>query len=138
MLTAIRRLAVVLVLMLSWAATASAQSGTEDFRHYCAACHGQNGKGGGSWNGTKVPDLTRLSQAHGGKFPTDEVIEIVDGRSRVLWHQREPGEMMPYWGDVFRINKRDFPEVRLNHELWPSSITFAASRKNEKGDNKPR
>jgi mono/diheme cytochrome c family protein len=105
MLTAIRRLAVVLVLMLSWAATASAQSGSEDFRHYCAACHGQNGKGGGSWNGTKVPDLTRLSQAHGGKFPTDEVIEIVDGRSRVLWHQRQPGEMMPYWGDVFRIEQ---------------------------------
>jgi mono/diheme cytochrome c family protein len=104
MLTAIRRLAVVLVLMLSWAATASAQSGSEDFRHYCAACHGQNGKGGGSWNGTKVPDLTRLSQAHGGKFPTDEVIEIVDGRSRVLWHQRQPGEM-PYWGDVFHVEE---------------------------------
>jgi Cytochrome c len=73
MLRATNRFAVVLVPMLLWAATTLAQSGQEDFRHYCAACHGQNGKGGGSWNGTKVPDLTRLSQANAGKFPTDEV-----------------------------------------------------------------
>src|SRR5690348_17195401 len=101
-----RRFVVVLVSMLLWGTGAWAQSGGEDFRHYCAACHGQNGKGGGSWNGTKVPDLTRLSQANRGKFPTDEVITIVDGRSRVLWHQRQPGEMMPFWGDVLGSNKR--------------------------------
>ena len=76
MLTPTGRFAVVLVSMLLWAVIASAQSGSEDFRHYCVACHGQNGKGGGAWNGTKVPDLTRLSRANGGKFPTDEVIRM--------------------------------------------------------------
>jgi mono/diheme cytochrome c family protein len=116
MLTAISRLAVVLVLILFWAQTASAQSGSEDFRHYCAACHGQNGTGGGSWNGTKVPDLTRLSQAHGGKFPTDEVIEIVDGRSRVLWHQRQPGEM-PYWGDVFHVEEEQLGKAKAESRI---------------------
>jgi hypothetical protein len=117
MLTAGSRLAVVSVLMLSLTATASAQSASEDFRHYCAACHGQNGKGEGSWNGTKVPDLTRLSQAHGGKFPTDEVIEIVDGRSRVLWHQRQPGEMMPYWGDVFRLEEERYSKQKAESRI---------------------
>jgi mono/diheme cytochrome c family protein len=116
MLTAISRLAVVFVLILFWAQTASAQSGSENFRHYCAACHGQNGTGGGAWNGTKVPDLTRLSQAHGGKFPTDEVIEIVDGRSRVLWHQRQPGEM-PYWGDVFHVEEEQLGKAKAESRI---------------------
>ena len=117
MLKSTGRLVVVLVLMLSWTAGALAQSGSEDFRHYCAACHGQNGKGGGAWNGTKVPDLTRLSEANGGKFPTDEVIEIVDGRSRMLWHQRQPGEMMPYWGDVFRIEQERFSKAKAESRI---------------------
>jgi cytochrome c553 len=88
------RFVVVLIPMLLWGASASAQSGSEDFRLYCAACHGQNGKGGASWNGTEVPDLTRLSQANGGKFPSKEVYEVVDGRSRSRWHQRQ--RRMPY------------------------------------------
>jgi mono/diheme cytochrome c family protein len=116
MLRPSRGFVVVLVSILLWSTVASAQSGSEDFRHYCAACHGQNGKGGGSWNGTKVPDLTRLSQSHGGRFPTDEVIEIVDGRSRVLWHQRQPGEM-PYWGDVFHVEEERLGKAKAESRL---------------------
>jgi hypothetical protein len=103
--------------MLLWATTALAQSGSGDFRHYCAACHGQNGKGGGSWNGIKVPDLALLSQANGKQFPTDEVIEIVDGRSRVLWHQRRPGEEMPYWGDVFQLEAEQLSKARAESRI---------------------
>ena len=108
--------AIVLAPMLFWAGSASAQSGKEDFRHYCAACHGENGKGGASWNGTKVPDLTRLRQAHGGNFPSEEVAQVVDGRSRVLWHQRQPGEM-PYWGDVFHLEEEQLGKAKAEPRI---------------------
>jgi mono/diheme cytochrome c family protein len=95
------RLAVVVVLVSLWGARASAQSGKEDYQHYCAACHGLNGKGKGTWNGTEVPDLTRLSLKNDGKFPFEEIHMVVDGRSQSKWHQRRRD--MPYWGEVFEM-----------------------------------
>ena len=95
------RLAIAVILSSVCAAKASAQSGVEDYRHYCAACHGLDGKGKGTWNGTEVPDLTRLSQENGGKFPSEEVQKVVDGRSQSRWHQRRRD--MPYWGEVFDL-----------------------------------
>ena len=95
------RLAVVVVLILLCAAKASAQSGREDYQHYCAACHGLDGKGKGTWNGSEVPDLTRLSWENGGKFPFEEIHKVVDGRSQSRWHQRRRD--MPYWGEVFEL-----------------------------------
>ncbi len=97
------RLAVVVVLILPWSAKALAQSGREDYRHYCAACHGLDGRGKGTWNGTEVPDLTRLSQKNGGKFPFEEIHQVVDGRSQPVWHQRRRD--MPYWGEVFALEE---------------------------------
>lgn len=78
---------VVVVVILPWAAKASAQSGREDYQHYHAACHGQDGNGKGEWNGTTVADLTRLSRNNGGRFPSEEVQKVVDGRSKSLRHQ---------------------------------------------------
>lgn len=97
--------AVVVVLISLCAAKASAESGREDYRHYCAACHGLDGKGKGSWNGTEVPDLTGLSQKNGGRFPFEEVHEVVDGRSQFRWHQRRRD--MPYWGEVFQLEEEN-------------------------------
>lgn len=94
-------LAVVVVLISLCATKASAQSGTEDYQHYCAACHGLDGKGKGTWKGTEVPDLTRLSQENDGRFPFEEIHKVVDGRSQSRWHQRRRD--MPYWGEVFEL-----------------------------------
>jgi len=99
------RLAVVVVLIFLWAARATAQSGKEDYQHYCAACHGSDGRGEGTWNGTEVPDLTRLSQENGGKFPFEEIHIVVDGRSQSKWHQRRRD--MPYWGEVFETEEEN-------------------------------
>ena len=55
--------------------------------------------GGGTWQGTEVPDLTRLSQENGGVFPAEDVRKVVDGRKTPRWHQRVRD--MPYWGEVF-------------------------------------
>lgn len=76
-----------------------AQSGKDDFQHYCAACHGLDGKGKGTWNGVEVPDLTVLTRQNGGKFPFEEIHRVVDGRSKARWHQRV--RAMPYWGEVY-------------------------------------
>lgn len=89
--------------MLLSAGKASAQSGEADYRHYCASCHGLDGKGKELWNGTQVPDLTRLSQKSHGKFPFEDIYKVVDGRSQSPWHQKRPD--MPYWGDVFQQEK---------------------------------
>jgi mono/diheme cytochrome c family protein len=84
----------------------SAQSGKEDYRRYCAACHGLDGRGEATtWNGTEVPDLSRLSLKNGGKFPFEEVQMVVDGRSKSKWHQRRRD--MPYWGEVFEMEARN-------------------------------
>jgi mono/diheme cytochrome c family protein len=95
---------VIVVLAVLCAAKASAQSGREDYQHYCAACHGQDGKGKGEWNGTEVPDLTHLGRDNGGRFPFEDVQKVVDGSSQPLWHQRRRD--MPYWGEIFQLEEK--------------------------------
>jgi mono/diheme cytochrome c family protein len=78
---------------------ASAQTGEQDFQSYCAQCHGENGKGG-SGAGIKGPDLTSLSQKNGGKFPFEEVYQVIDGRKMTAAHKRLMD--MPLWGVYFQ------------------------------------
>jgi mono/diheme cytochrome c family protein len=95
--------AAILVALALCTASAHAQSGAEDYQRYCASCHGSGGTGKPTtWSGEPLPDLTRLSQGNGGKFPYKEVYGIVDGRN-TRWHQRHPG--MPYWGVFFEAEK---------------------------------
>ena len=96
--------AIVLALCLLFNGHALAQTGEADYRNYCASCHGSNGKGKGTWNGSVVPDLTRLRQKNGGKFPFEDVYKVVDGRSKLPWHQ--PRADMPFWGQVFQEEEK--------------------------------
>jgi len=111
--------AVMVVLTLLCAAKASAQSGREDYQHYCAACHQQDGKGKGDWNGTEVPDLTSLSRNNAGRFPFEELQKVVDGRNQPVWHQRQ--REMPYWGEVFQLEE-DNPASRAKVEARIAAI----------------
>lgn len=97
--------AIAAIIIVTYAAHAYAQSGEADYRHYCASCHGLNGKGRGIWNGTPVPDLTQLRRKNGGKFPFEDVYRVVDGRSKWPWHQRRPD--MPYWGQVLQEEEKE-------------------------------
>lgn len=57
-------------------------SGAQDYADYCAACHGVTGKGDGiaAKGLTKPPaDLTGLSRANGGAFPTTKVMAQIWG-----------------------------------------------------------
>lgn len=71
------------------------------FIKYCAACHGEDGKGGGVVRPALVkapPDLTRLTRDAGGEFPLGRVIRGIDGRDTIRAHGSAD---MPVWGEVF-------------------------------------
>jgi len=104
-----RRTAVVGGLSLTvllWASGAQAQptsgeSGDYLFRNYCAACHGQSGKGNGPLADsmrTRPANLTEIAKRNKGVFPKDLIYRTIDGREPVKGHG---GPDMPIWGDVF-------------------------------------
>lgn len=73
-------------------------SGTEIYRQLCTSCHGVKGKGDGPMAPLlkiEVPDLTRLTEQHGGEFPADDVRRTIDGRSERPAHGLA---YMPVWG----------------------------------------
>jgi len=87
------------------AVTLADYSGEEIFQKYCAACHGESGRGDGPVARgltTRVPDLTAISRHYGG-FPTQLVRDTIDGRGvRVDAHG---ARTMPVWGYEFWIEE---------------------------------
>jgi len=84
------------------AAELSSYGGAELYQRFCASCHGHSGLGDGpvaSRFKVLVPDLTRITQRHGGVFPAEDVRRIVDGRSV---HMAHGTRTMPVWGYEFR------------------------------------
>lgn len=80
----------------------SAASGQEMFNAYCAACHGKDAKGDGpAVPALKAPppDLTTLSQRHGGKFPADYVAAVL--HNGVPEAKAHGSKDMPVWGPLF-------------------------------------
>lgn len=79
----------------------SANSGVEMFNSYCAACHGKDAKGNGpAVAALKVPppDLTTLSQRHGGKYPAMYVESVLTfGAENFPAHGAKE---MPIWGPL--------------------------------------
>jgi len=50
------------------------------YKHYCAACHGSDGKGHGPVARSlrkPPPDLTTLAKRHGGMFPEEYVTNVL-------------------------------------------------------------
>ncbi len=81
------------------------QLGAEDFRIYCATCHGIDGKGKGpvaEYMTLPPRDLTQLARRAGGKFPADLMARVIDGRAEVKAHGSRD---MPVWGDYFGAEK---------------------------------
>ncbi|WP_368187293.1 c-type cytochrome [Aestuariibius sp. HNIBRBA575] len=63
----------------------SPESGAIAFREDCASCHGLDAMGSGSFGGALIitpPDLTRLSERHGGMYPAGYVMNVIDGYAR--------------------------------------------------------
>ena len=80
-------------------------SGQETYQRFCAACHGESGKGDGPVAGglpITVPDLTRLKAVKGDKFPEELLRKIIDGREVVIVHGTR---YMPVWGYEFWVEE---------------------------------
>jgi mono/diheme cytochrome c family protein len=81
-------------------------TGAELYAKHCAACHGDDlkGRGPAPYPFTeRSPDLTKLSQRHGGTFPDDYVSDVL--RHGVMIPAHGPPEM-PNWGEDFRADER--------------------------------
>ena len=80
-------------------------SGEQLYQRFCASCHGKDGYGDGPVAASlkvMIPDLTRMYQRHGGKFPEERVREIVDGRQVIPVHGTRH---MPVWGQEFFVGE---------------------------------
>lgn len=91
-----------LVLALAAPAMAADDMGARLYFNHCAACHGEDGEGGGPVAASmrvSMPNLRALAQRNGGVFPADAVTAYVDGRAAKASHG---DRQMPIWGDVFK------------------------------------
>jgi len=91
-------------------------SGKKTYVEYCAACHGDDGKGMGpaaSALKTPPPDLTTLAKRHAGKFPDDYVAEIVRFGKPIQAHGSAD---MPVWGPIFSARDK-FNEVAVRRRI---------------------
>jgi mono/diheme cytochrome c family protein len=77
----------------------AAMSGPDLYLRFCAACHGQSGRGDGPVSkslSVETPDLTLIARRHGGKFPREQIERIIDGRFIIGAHG---SRAMPVWGE---------------------------------------
>jgi mono/diheme cytochrome c family protein len=85
-------------------APAKIPSGEELYEQDCALCHGHDLKGARPDLPpfTAPPDLTMLARKHGGTFPEDYVMNIVETGSAIPAHGPT---QMPIWGTDFTRNQ---------------------------------
>jgi mono/diheme cytochrome c family protein len=86
------------------APTAPREADVQVFRTYCASCHGVAGRGDGPVAGelkNVPPDLTKYTERNGGVFPSERLLQLIDGRGLAVHGTRE----MPVWGDAFKSAK---------------------------------
>ena len=124
---ALAALLIVAGVMATVPATASAQqtaeailsgtSGDALFKTYCGSCHGKSAKGDGPLADSlrfRPPDLTLIAKRNVGKFDTDKVYRIIDGREEVKGHG---GTDMPVWGDAFKRSGEGYSEKAVKARI---------------------
>ena len=98
----------VFLLFASAAASAdefSAYTGRQLYERFCASCHGEAGFGDGPVAASLkvvVPDLTRMYQRNGARFPEERVRKIIDGRQLYPVHGTR---YMPVWGQELWVEE---------------------------------
>ena len=100
-------------------------SGRDNFRAYCASCHGRSGRGDGPLAPellTPPADLTALSQRSGGAFPRAQVRSYVEGTGRPV--PSHGPTSMPVWGSIFRAF--DPYDSRVNQRI-DNLVTYIES-----------
>ena len=80
----------------------SSLDGPTLYTAYCAVCHGGGAKGDGPMSKAltkETPDLTRIAERHGGKFPRMLVENIISGETPLP--AGHGTRQMPVWGPIF-------------------------------------
>lgn len=81
-----------------------AVAGEDDFKQYCASCHGVSGRGDGPVSASlknSPVDLTKLAAVNGGSFPKKHVTDVVQGNKDYDKRFRTHGPSdMPVWGNI--------------------------------------
>ena len=74
--------------------------GAELYARHCATCHGEEAQGRGPLAPALLlqpPDLTTLTERHGGTLPVARIVMRIDGRDPLVSH----GSPMPVYGEFF-------------------------------------
>ena len=101
------------ILFMSYAGVgfASEINPARDYQEYCARCHGADGKGNGrdagKIEGYQATDLSLLSKNNKGKFPSQEIYDVIDGGKRVPGHS-DWNSPMPLWGMQFQLQGKEY------------------------------
>jgi mono/diheme cytochrome c family protein len=85
------------------------KAGQPAYEHYCAVCHGREGKGDGVMRNlltVKPADVTQLSKNNNGTFPFWRVYRVIDGREEIRGHGTRD---MPIWGQEFLVQVGSTP-----------------------------
>jgi mono/diheme cytochrome c family protein len=101
----------------------SKYSGAQLYDRFCASCHGAGGRGDGPVAASlrvEVPDLTRITHRHGGKFPEEDVRRIIDGRKAIPAHG---SRVMPVWGFEFFAQNAEWPDAGTQVEEMVRRLT---------------
>ena len=88
--------------------------GEDNFKVYCAVCHGTDARGNGPAAPamkTPVPDLTQIAKRHDGKFDAAAIEQVIRGTGKSLSTPAHGVEDMPIWSDVFRASGSLDPAV---------------------------
>lgn len=101
-------------------AEATPDRGEREFASSCAVCHGAEAKGDGPLRPflVKPPsDLTTLARRNGGKFPTRDVMDVIDGRAAESIGSHG-SRAMPVWGRVYLEQAEEDAERTKLHPEW--------------------
>jgi mono/diheme cytochrome c family protein len=105
-------------------------SGKKTYMEYCAACHGDDGKGmGPAASALRTPpsDLTTLAKRNAGKFPEEYVAEIVRFGKPFQAHGSSD---MPVWGPIFGARDK-FNEVAVRQRIKNLCVYLATLQEKE-------
>lgn len=103
----------ILFFLLAGTLVAAETSGLSEYQNNCARCHGSDAKGNGPDTrekpGYRAADLTQISKRHGGRFPRQEIYDIIDGGKRLPGHYNF-NSPMPLWGLSFQLEGKEYTD----------------------------
>jgi len=105
------------------------ERGANTYRVHCAVCHGKSGEGNGPLADQlrfAPPDLTRLARRNKGRFDSEMVQRIIDGRWPVKGHG---GPEMPIWGDAFLESRKGYSRDALREKIVELAAFLATLQK---------